>query len=130
MNRRRTWGIVAAAVLGLVAAGCSSSASDGDAAPDKGTSTTAAKSTTTTEAIDWPTPTFVEGECPMDLTDEVIVEVTCGTVEVPENRLDPDSKMISLAVAKLHSNSDEPREDPVVQLEGGPGFGSLADVAG
>ena len=121
---------MAAAVLGLVAAGCSSSASDGDAAPDKGTSTTAAKSTTTTEAIDWPTPTFVEGECPMDLTDEVIVEVTCGTVEVPENRLDPDSNMISLAVAKLHSNSDEPREDPVVQLEGGPGFSSLDSVGG
>lgn len=130
MGMRRTWGIVAAAVLGLVAAGCSSSASDGEAAPDEKATTTVAETTTTTEPIVWPKPEFVEGECPMDLTDDVIVEVTCGTVEVPENRLDPDSKMISLAVAKLHSISDEPREDPVVQLEGGPGFSSLDSVGG
>jgi pimeloyl-ACP methyl ester carboxylesterase len=129
MGKRRTWGIVAAAVLGVVASGCSSSASNGTAAPDeKATTTAAAETTTTTEPIEWPKPEFVEGECPMDLTDEVIVEVTCGTVEVPENRLDADSKMIRLAVAKLHSNSDAPREDPVVQLEGGPGFSSLDSV--
>ena len=128
MGTRRTWGIVAAAVLGLVAIGCSSSADDGEAAGGSDATTTEAKATTTTEAIAWPKPTFTEGECPMDLTDEVIVEVTCGTVEVPENRLDPDSKMITLAVAKLHSNADDPRPDPVVQLEGGPGFSSLIDV--
>jgi len=130
MGKRRTWGIVAAAVLGVVASGCTSSASDGGAPPETSASTTVAETTTTTEAIAWPKPELVEGECPMDLTDEVIVEVTCGTVEVPENRTDPDSKMISLAVAKLHSNSDTPREDPVVQLEGGPGFSSLDSVGG
>ncbi|MGN6692554.1 MAG: alpha/beta hydrolase [Aquihabitans sp.] len=130
MGKRRTWGIVAAAVLGVVASGCSSSASDGTAAPDEKATTTVAETTTTAKPIDWPKPAFVEGECPMDLTDEVIVEVTCGTVEVPENRTDPHSKMISLAVAKLHSNSDTPREDPVVQLEGGPGFSSLDSVGG
>ena len=123
------WVVVAAAV-GLVAVGCSSSADDDGAADERATTTKTEQSTTTTKPIAWPKPTFVEGECPMDLTDEVIVEVTCGTVEVPENRTDPDSKMIRLAVAKLHSTSDDPRPDPVVQLEGGPGFPSLVDVGG
>ena len=30
--------------------------------------------------------------------------------------------MIELAVARLHSTADDPRDDPVVQLEGGPGL--------
>lgn len=125
------WAIVVAAVLGLVAAACSSDSGEGaSSSGGPATTSTAAETTTTATPIEWPTPTFVEGECPMDLTDEVIVEVTCGTVEVPENRLDPDSKMISLAVAKLHSLADDPRPDPVVQLEGGPGFSSLDDVGG
>lgn len=120
--------------LAVVLAACSSGGSgDGASKPTtsapRGTTTTE-RSTTTAPQIDWPTPTFVAGDCPMDLTDEVIVEVTCGTVEVPENRTDPDSNTITLAVAKLHSTAAEPKPDPVVQLEGGPGFGSLADVAG
>ncbi|MCU1368991.1 MAG: hypothetical protein JWO77_185 [Ilumatobacteraceae bacterium] len=122
--------IVVAAVLAAVAAGCSSDSGEGASGGDETASTTTAETTTTAEPIAWPKPTFVEGDCPMDLTDDVIVEVTCGTVEVPENRLDPDSQMISLAVAKLHSIADEPREDPVVQLEGGPGFSSLDSVGG
>lgn len=130
MGKRRAWGLAAAAVLGLVAAGCNSSTDDGDAAGTQTSTTKAPATTTTTEAIAWPKPTFVEGECPMDLTDDVIVEVTCGTVDVPENRLDPDSEMITLAVARLHSTSDDPRPDPVVQLEGGPGFSSLDSVGG
>jgi len=121
------------AVLALATAACSGSGDsdgdgDGDGDASKASSTAPAKTTTTAKTIEWPTPTFVEGECPMPLTDAVIVEVTCGTVEVPEDRTDPDSQTISLAVATLHSMSDDPRPDPVVRLEGGPGFGSLANV--
>lgn len=123
MRGRRAWAV--AAVLLLVTAGCSDGgdgeASDADAAP------ATEASTSTTTPIEWPTPTFVEGECPMP-TDEVEVEITCGTVEVPENRLDPDSRTITLAVARLHSRAAEPRPDPIVQLEGGPGFPSLEDA--
>ncbi len=124
--------ILTLAVLGLAATSCTTGG-DSDGAADGPGATTPAPATTTTapeEVIVWPEPTFVAGECPMELTDEVIAEVTCGTVAVPENRTDPDSNMIELAVAKLHSTADDPRDDPVVQLEGGPGFGSLADVAG
>ncbi len=115
------------AVAGLAVAGCSSDGGD-DGERSAGASTTSAAATTTAP-IDWPTPTLVEGDCPMP-TDEVELEVTCGTVEVPEDRLDPDSRMITLAVARIHSSSATPKPDPVVQLEGGPGFASLEDVTG
>lgn len=128
---KRVW-IASAAVVGLLAAGCSSDGSEG-AADDGATSTTEAlsegTSPTPTEAVEWPAPTFVEGDCPMPL-DEVELEVTCGTVDVPENRLDPDSRTITLAVARIHSAAPDAAPDPVVQLEGGPGFPSLEDVAG
>lgn len=125
----RGWQAAAVAAIGLAGslAACSSG-DDGADPPAKSTTTRAEAATTTTTPIDWPTPTFVEGECPMPLTDAVVVEVTCGTVEVPENRADPDSRMIELAVATLHSNAAEPKADPVVRLEGGPGFSSLIDV--
>lgn len=119
----------AVAIAGLVATGCSSDGSDGAGGSDGGGAEQAADETTTTEAPSWPTPTFVEGECPMP-TDEVELEVTCGTVEVPEDRTDPDSRMISLAVARIHTANPDARPDPVVQLEGGPGFPSLEDVEG
>lgn len=137
---RKVW--FAAAVLStaaVVATGCSSGGSEAapttsTTAPKVTSSTTAPAVTTTTAAPykdtvkDWPKPELTEGNCPMPLTDAVIVEVTCGTVEVPENRLDPNSRMITLAVARLHSTSADPKPDPVVQLEGGPGFPSLEDV--
>ncbi|MFN8017482.1 MAG: alpha/beta hydrolase [Acidimicrobiales bacterium] len=122
-------------VLAVVASACSSSGSSGGAPTTtkaSETSTTAAPTRTAhydDTAKRWPTPTFVEGPCPMPL-DDVEVQVTCGTVQVPENRLDPKSKTIELAVARLHSRSATPKADPVVQLEGGPGFPSLVDVAG
>jgi pimeloyl-ACP methyl ester carboxylesterase len=50
------------------------------------------------------------------------VEVTCGTLAVPEDRTDPDNdRTITLAAAILHSRSDNPAPDPVVKLIGGPG---------
>lgn len=128
MGNQAKRAFVAVALLGLVATGCSSS-SGSDGAKAASTSTTASTSTSTTsKPIEWPKPTFEEGDCPMPLTDEVIVEVTCGTMDVPENRLDPKSRMITLAVATLHSKSAHPKADPVVRLEGGPGFSSLSNV--
>ncbi len=122
---RKVW--LAVAIAGLVAAGCSSGSRDGSAGDEPAEE--AAETTTTTAAPEWPTPTFVEDECPMP-TDEVELEVTCGTVEVPEDRTNPDSRMITLAVARIHSANPDARPDPVVQLEGGPGFPSLEDVEG
>ncbi|NRA29331.1 MAG: alpha/beta fold hydrolase [Parvularculaceae bacterium] len=69
-------------------------------------------------------------------------EVTCGFIEVPENRSDPDSRTIRLLFAKMHAKAglepeegdesadkgadedEEPlteRPDPIAYLTGGPG---------
>jgi pimeloyl-ACP methyl ester carboxylesterase len=44
----------------------------------------------------------------------------CGTLVVPENRADPQSRLIALPVTRVHARSDHPRE-PVFRLQGGPG---------
>jgi pimeloyl-ACP methyl ester carboxylesterase len=43
-----------------------------------------------------------------------------GTLVVPENRADPQSRLIALPVVRIHARSDQPAE-PVFRLEGGPG---------
>jgi len=63
-------------------------------------------------------------------------EVSCGFIEVPENRSNPDSRTIRLLYTKLHAkagledettseNTDEEplveRDDPIAYLTGGPG---------
>ncbi|MDJ0755725.1 MAG: alpha/beta fold hydrolase [Ardenticatenaceae bacterium] len=63
---------------------------------------------------------FVEGSCPFTIP--VDADVTCGTVEVPQNRQNPaDGGTVSLAVAIFSSSTAEPAADPVVYLAGGPG---------
>jgi pimeloyl-ACP methyl ester carboxylesterase len=64
-------------------------------------------------------PGAVEGE-----------HITCGYVTVPEVRAtrgggEPDPRTIRLAVAVIHSASDEPAPDPLVMLAGGPGQSAL-----
>jgi pimeloyl-ACP methyl ester carboxylesterase len=45
----------------------------------------------------------------------------CGTLVVPENRADPDSRLIALPVTRIKAKSDNPAE-PIFRLEGGPGL--------
>src|SRR5690606_1729857 len=47
--------------------------------------------------------------------------VQCGTVEVPENRAQPEGRRIEIFVALLPANTLTPRPDPLVILAGGPG---------
>lgn len=56
------------------------------------------------------------------------IVVHCGNLTVPENRSDPDTRMIELHVAIFRSTSDSPSSDPVVYLSGGPG-GSAVETA-
>ena len=44
----------------------------------------------------------------------------CGTLVVPENRADPQSRLIALPVTRIRALSDDPAE-PLFRLEGGPG---------
>jgi pimeloyl-ACP methyl ester carboxylesterase len=48
----------------------------------------------------------------------------CGTLVVPENRADPDSRLIALPVTRIHSGAINARE-PIFRLEGGPGVPNM-----
>jgi hypothetical protein len=44
----------------------------------------------------------------------------CGTLVVPENRADAESRLIALPVTRIRAQTDNPAE-PVFRLQGGPG---------
>src|SRR6185312_3973687 len=52
---------------------------------------------------------------------KVAQAVQCGTVEVPENRDQPQGRRLSIFVAILPANTLTPKPDPLVLLAGGPG---------
>ncbi|MCU0512409.1 MAG: alpha/beta hydrolase [Anaerolineae bacterium] len=54
------------------------------------------------------------------------VTFACGTLTVPEQRADPASPPVELAVAIIYSTAARPAPDPVLYLEGGPGGSALA----
>ena len=47
-------------------------------------------------------------------------EADCGTLVVPENRADPQSRLIALPITRIRARSERPG-NPVFRLEGGPG---------
>jgi pimeloyl-ACP methyl ester carboxylesterase len=51
-------------------------------------------------------------------------ELLCGRLEVPENREDADSRMISLHITVVPSLSEHPEPDPLFDFSGGPGTAS------
>jgi pimeloyl-ACP methyl ester carboxylesterase len=53
-------------------------------------------------------------------TEDGSYDADCGTLVVPENRADPDSRLIAVPVTRIHAESTRPGE-PVFRLEGGPG---------
>jgi pimeloyl-ACP methyl ester carboxylesterase len=48
----------------------------------------------------------------------------CGTLVVPENRADPQSRLIALPVTRIRARSEHPGA-PVFRLEGGPGITNM-----
>lgn len=48
----------------------------------------------------------------------------CGTLVVPENRTDPESRLIAVPVTRIHARSDSPAE-PIFRLQGGPGISNM-----
>ncbi len=55
--------------------------------------------------------------------DQVEYAADCGTLVVPENRKNPDSRLIALPVTRIHATGDNPSE-PIFWLQGGPGGGN------
>ena len=48
----------------------------------------------------------------------------CGTIVVPENRLNPTSRLIALPVKRIHAQGGLPGE-PIVYFGGGPGMSNM-----
>ncbi|MET9883191.1 alpha/beta hydrolase [Streptomyces sp. NPDC006430] len=72
---------------------------------------------------------FEPGPCPK--TPEPIAELKgarCGTLTVPENRTEPDSRKITLGVAIVPAAADKPKPDPIVWLAGGPGDDAVGEA--
>jgi pimeloyl-ACP methyl ester carboxylesterase len=78
--------------------------------------------TTSTAAQSEAVPRFEPSECPLDIP---FHDPECGYLVVPEDRTDPDSPTIRLAVAIFHTRSDDPQPDPVIFLDGGPASRTL-----
>ncbi len=55
--------------------------------------------------------------------------VDCGYVEVPENRAEPDGRMIKVAAAVVHATDPTPEADPIVFVNGGPSVGTIQPFA-
>ena len=56
--------------------------------------------------------------------DDVEHAADCGTLVVPENRNDPDSRLIALPVISVRATGDSPAE-PIFWLTGGPGSSNM-----
>ena len=64
-------------------------------------------------------PRFAPTDC--DFTIPAGTTPECGTVTVPENRSDPTSGSVQLAVAIFRSDSPAKSDAPILYLDGGPG---------
>jgi len=73
----------------------------------------------TQQAIQNYTPSFQSTACQFKVPDQI--QVTCGFVEVPEDRRGDIKDTIHVAVAVFHSTSSTPKPDPILYLQGGPG---------
>lgn len=75
-------------------------------------------------------PSFEEDDCPFLIPDGETEGETllCGWLNVPERHAEPDGAQISLAVAVLFSQSNNPEPDPLIYLEGGPGGAAIASL--
>ena len=56
--------------------------------------------------------------------DNATLRAECGTLTVPENRGDPDSRLIALPVTRVLARTGDPAE-PLFRLEGGPGLSNM-----
>jgi pimeloyl-ACP methyl ester carboxylesterase len=71
---------------------------------------------------------FEPARCPMPIPGDAVVD--CGYLTVPERHENPDGQQIELAVAIVRATDPNPRPDPVVYLEGGPGGSALWGLDG
>ena len=117
-TKTRALGVALVMLLALLASAC--------AAPWSHSSTPAPTATTyaASSALAW-------GTCPFPLGGGFTQgkNVKCDSLSVPEDRTNPASAKIHLAVAVFKTPSPTPAPDPVIFLQGGPGGRIIQDVA-
>jgi pimeloyl-ACP methyl ester carboxylesterase len=75
------------------------------------------------------TTRFEPGPCPETPEPiEALETARCGILYVPEDRADPDGRIIGLAVAIVPAAAASPQPDPVVFMTGGPGAAAIHDI--
>lgn len=77
------------------------------------------------------TPVFEPDACPFAPIPAGLAEgenLSCGWLIVPENRTNPHTNLLRLAVAILRSLNPTPEPDPIIYLEGGPGGSALFSI--
>lgn len=112
--------VAAFAALALLAGACLSTA---NSTPPEPPTATARPPTPTARPPLPPEERYERIACPYEVPAGRMTE--CGQLTVPENRADPNSRDIVIAVAVAKSNNPDPRPDPIVYLEGGPGASML-----
>ncbi len=71
-------------------------------------------------------PEFVEHVCPFSISFEYDTEAfRCGYVLVPEDRTNPESRLIKLSVLQGRASTEEGQSRALMRLTGGPGGESL-----
>ncbi len=75
-------------------------------------------------------PRLIPATCPMSLPEQYIEgkNIECSYLLVKENRADPNSRDLLLAVARVKSSDPHPAPDPLIMLQGGPGGGVLSEL--
>ncbi|MBX7071345.1 MAG: alpha/beta hydrolase [Microthrixaceae bacterium] len=84
---------------------------------------TSAATTSTVPVVE--AGTFTRGECPPGVLATPPSTVSCGTLEVPENRNVPDEASVVLPIAIIEPQDGAGLPDPVFYLDGGPGGDGL-----
>ena len=64
----------------------------------------------------------------MEVPDDLAGSIACGWLIVPEHHDRPDARPLRLAYAVVRAVAPDPKPDPVLFLQGGPGFGFLSSV--
>lgn len=82
----------------------------------------------------WPSPspiTLIQTECPLPVPDELEEgrTITCGYLQVPQDRAAPTGRQVKLPYARIRAESAHPHTDPLVYLVGGPGGSALAEFS-
>ncbi len=119
-RRWLAWPVVA----GFLVASCSNGGDDDQAGSNGSPRTSEATAAPVSDA-----PEVSDRPC-TDLPEDFELTVRCHWLEVPADREQPDGAAVRLAVAVLESPTADADDEPIVRLQGGPGFPSISNVPG